>query len=167
MASERNRVLDLINYLEKNGVVVNFGKNKARGNKGFFRVKNDVYRIDVSKEIPEMEQYRVLLHEFAHYIHYSEDKTLKNLSFIFEEMNDEIIDELINLTVDLIPKESVKPLYDLKDKLTKELNDIVNALKIKCADVNVDFERRIKAKGLAPLLKYDRVKVFNFFTYKK
>ena len=41
------------------------------------------------------------MHEFAHYVHYTYDKTLKSLDFIIDE-NDELTEELIKLTVDSI-----------------------------------------------------------------
>ena len=44
MASERNRILDVLNYVESCGIEVNIGKNKARGNKGFFENTSHIQR---------------------------------------------------------------------------------------------------------------------------
>ena len=41
MVSERNRIIRLKEYFESLGIEVNIGKNKARGNKGFFRGTNN------------------------------------------------------------------------------------------------------------------------------
>ena len=51
MDSKRNRTLELISYIESQGVVVNIAKNKARGNKGFFLSKCGDYRIDIAKNL--------------------------------------------------------------------------------------------------------------------
>ena len=71
MASERNRILNCVNFLEKQGIRVNIGKNKARGNKGFFKVGRDLYRIDVAKGLDDEVIISTLCHEFSHFIHYN------------------------------------------------------------------------------------------------
>ena len=97
MASERNRILDIINYLESLGVKVNLSKNKAQGNKGFFKAVGNSYRIDISKKLNQDEILGVLSHEFAHYVHYKYDKNLKSLSFVFENLDETILNEMINI----------------------------------------------------------------------
>ena len=121
MVSQRNRIINLVNYLETLGIVVNMGKNKARGNKGFFKVVNNNYRIDIANNLTEDAILRVLVHEFAHYVHYKNDKSLKSLDFILPNLNDDLHEELISLTVESIPKESIKPLFDIKERLEDEL----------------------------------------------
>ena len=71
MVSTRDRVLNLVDYIESVGVTVNIGKTKARGNKGFFKVTGESYRIDISSKIGSEAVLGVVVHEFAHYIHYS------------------------------------------------------------------------------------------------
>lgn len=121
MVSDRDRILKLREYLESLGLVVNLGRNKARGNKGFFAVKSEKFRIDLSKDLSDAEALRVLVHEFSHYIHYKNDKTLKSLNFLNAEIDDVLMEELISTTVDLIPKETIKPLFDLRETLKKEI----------------------------------------------
>lgn len=121
MVSQRNRIINLVNYLETLGIIVNIGKNKARGNKGFFKVVNNNYRIDIANNLTEDAILRVLVHEFAHYVHYKNDKSLKSLDFILPNLNDDLHEELISLTVESIPKESIKPLFDIKERLEDEL----------------------------------------------
>ncbi len=124
MVGERDRILTLINYVESLGLEVNYGKNKARGNKGFFRVKSEKYRIDISKDLDSTETLRVLVHEFSHYIHYMNDKTLKSLDFLDKEIDDVLMEELISLTVDSIPKETIKPLFDMQTALKKTIVEL-------------------------------------------
>ena len=77
MACERNRIVELIDYLSSLGIDVNIAKNKARGNKGFFRVKEEKFRIDIAKGLSDDAVLSVLIHESAHFIHYQYDKKLK------------------------------------------------------------------------------------------
>ena len=92
MASERNRILNLIEYIQSYGITVNIGKNKAQVNKGFFKVTNkEKYRIDIAKGLDEISILSCLVHEFSHFIHYKYDNTLKNLDFILDSKNDTFI----------------------------------------------------------------------------
>ncbi len=127
MACERNRILDITQYFESLGIEVNIGKNKARGNKGFFKADNQNFRIDIAKGQTEETIIRTLVHEFAHYVHYSYDKTLKSLDFIINE-DDNLTEELIKLTVDSIPKESVAPIFQAKDKIKSEIKKLPKSL---------------------------------------
>lgn len=129
MANQRNRILELTNYIKSQGIVINIGKNKARGNKGFFKAVNNNYRIDIAENMSEEAILRTLVHEFAHFFHYKKDKTLKKLDFILPNLTDEIHEELISLTVDSIPKDTIKPLFDLKKELENDLKTTINPLK--------------------------------------
>ena len=124
MVSERNRILELVNYIESLGITVNCAKNKARGNKGFFKVKAEKFRIDIAQGLSDEEILRVLVHEFSHYIHYKNDKTLKSLNFILPTIDNLLLEELITLTVDAIPKETIEPLFKMHERLEKEVNSI-------------------------------------------
>ena len=124
MVSERNRIINIINFLESLDIKINLGKNKARGNKGFFSSKADIFRIDIAKGLSEKESLRVLVHEFAHFIHYKHDKTLKTLDFLLNPFTDEMLEELLQLTVDSIPKETIKPLFNTKEALINEINEL-------------------------------------------
>lgn len=122
MACQRNRIPELVQYLESLGIEVNIGKNKARGNKGFFKVRNKNFRIDIAKGQDEEAILKTLVHEFAHFVHYSYDKTLQSLDFIIQE-DDEITEELIQLTVASIPKSSVEPIFKAKEKIKEEIKE--------------------------------------------
>lgn len=164
MASERNRILDLVQYIESCGVEVNIGKNKARGNKGFFKATKKSFRIDIAKNQSEESILRTLAHEFAHYVHYQHDRTLMSLSFIFDE-SDEITEELILATVATIPKKTVQPIFDLESTLKKEIKNLKSELKlIGCDFKSIEYE--IKNKPYKYLLKHDRVKVQEGFNIK-
>ena len=118
MVSERDRILSLTKYITSLGVEVNIGKNKARGNKGFFRAGNNNYRIDISKDLDDLSILKALSHEFAHYIHYKEDKSLVSLDFLQAKIDDDIMNELLDITVNLIPKNSIEPLFQLKQNIS-------------------------------------------------
>ncbi len=162
MVSERNRILDLVQYIESLGIEVNLGKNKARGNKGFFKFDGKKFRIDIAKGQSEDVVLKTLAHEFAHFVHYRYDKTLKSLDFIFDDSED-ITKELLDITVEMIPKVSVEPLFNAKEKLKTEISN----LETEFCNQNLDIlENKIKFSPLKYLLKYDRVKVFEGFSFK-
>ena len=129
MADQRDRSLEFIKFLTSEGIVVNIGKNKALGNKGFFKATGKCYRIDVAKGLKEEEIIRVLLHEFAHYVHYKYDKTLKKIDFIIQDLTDDILEEMIELTVDLVPREEAKKLFAQKELINSEIKTLSKALK--------------------------------------
>ena len=129
MASERDRILRLTKYLETLGIQVNIGKNKAFGNKGIFRAVKNVYRIDIAKGQTNDVIIKTLTHEFAHFVHYQYDKSLSNLDFIFPN-NDEILEELISITVQSIPKSTIQPLFDKKKLLNQEIMQYENQIKV-------------------------------------
>ncbi len=166
MVSERNRVLRLKEYFESLGIEVNIGKNKARGNKGFFRgTNNGTYRIDISKNISEEETLSVLLHEFAHFVHFKHDKTLSSLDFAFDNLTDLMNEELVNVTVKKIPKNEAKALFDKKDKLASEIKEMAKQIKQTYPDFKLSapykkFERHFSLP-LRYLLKYDRINFNN------
>lgn len=169
MVSERNRILRLKEYFESLGIEVNIGKNKARGNKGFFRgTNNGTYRIDISKNISEEETLSVLLHEFAHFVHFKHDKTLSSLDFAFDNLTDTMNEELVNVTVKKIPKNEAKALFEKKDKLASEIKEMSKQIKQTYPDFKLSapykkFERHFSLP-LRYLLKYDRIN-FNNIIY--
>lgn len=169
MVNKRNRVLEITEYLESLGIEVNIGKNKARGNKGFFKSDGKSFRIDVAKNLTEETILKVLIHEFAHFVHYQYDKTLNTLEFIIDKpLNDILIEEMISLTVDSIPKEAAAPYFDAKEKVKKEIKNIVQTLTINYPDFKTSksiksIEQKINKTNLKYILKYDRVKVIENF----
>lgn len=166
MVSERNRVLELKNYLTSLGINVNIGKNKARGHNGLFIHNLDMSRIDVSSGIDDEDKIlSVLLHEFAHYIHYSYDKSMISLNFVFGD-TDEVIDkELIEITVQEVPKNFAKSLYGKKETLYNEIKELSEKIKkfhpnFKLSDKDCIINKNLK-NPIKYLLNYDRVKYFN------
>ena len=161
MACERNKLIDLTQYIEGLGVQVNIAKNKARGNRGIFLSKNSNYRIDISKCIDEKTKISTLLHEFAHYIHYQYDKTLKTLDFVFKDISDVEYDELLKVTVDNVPKDFAISLYNLKKQYQEENNVIANNIKSEYAEFKMTgsckFIERTLPRVAKYLLKYDKV----------
>ena len=165
MVSERNRIIELSEYLSSLGIEINIGKNKARGHKGIFLHGSSAFRIDISKNLEDKDILSVILHEFAHYIHYSYDKTLKSLEFAFGELTDDIKEELINITVQDIPKGFASSIYAKKQELAKEIKIYADKMKqinseFKLSDKNKEIERKISSP-LRYLLKYDRIKYFD------
>ena len=165
MVSQRNRVLELKKYLISLGIDINIGKNKARGHKGFFMHRFDNYRIDVSKDLDDDGVLSVLLHEFAHYVHYSYDSSLKSLDFIFNNFSDDIREELIKITIEDVSKDFATSLYCKKDILEKEIKTLANEIKQTYPDFKLSegygkIEKNF-SNPLKYLLKYDRVKIFN------
>lgn len=165
MDDKRNIIIALKNYIESLGVVVNIGKTKARGNKGFFLNRGvDSFRIDISKNIDDNATLSTLLHEFAHYIHYKYDSSLKSLDFVFDDFSDDIREELVNITVQNVPKDFAKSLLDLKSETAKEIDILAGKISQQYPDFKKSgnfkpFEKGIKLPAKY-LLKYDCIKYF-------
>ena len=166
MVSERDRILKIVNYLESLGINVNVSKNKARGHKGFFKcINSSSFRIDISNSLTEPEILKVLIHEFAHYIHYQNDKDLLSLEFAFGSDYEDFIDELIQITVDSVPKSFASGIFSRKETLNKEIKTISKIIKseypnFKRSKPFVPIESNLK-NPFNYLVKYDRVKVNN------
>ncbi len=151
-----------IKYLKSLGLEVNTA-TKARGHQGFF-MKN---RIDVSKNIAKSRVMPTLLHEFAHYVHYSLEASIAkdggSLGVLFDDEDIEIYEqELLNVTyfVDshskceklLKYKESVKSAISEQENIIKNFYpDFMRSKKFK------DFDKYIKKSKARYLLKCDRV----------
>ncbi len=165
MACERNRILELTNYLSSLGIDINISRTKARGHNGIFMHKLNGFRIDISKNLSEEDIVPVMLHEFAHYVHYSYDKNLKSLDFIFGKLSDEQREELIKITVQKVPKEFAQKLYSVKDKVNKEIQLLSKKIKVTHKDFKLSESFKPIEKNLSNplkyLLKYDRIKYFN------
>ena len=166
MAGQRNRIIKIKEYIESFGICVNIGKTKACGNKGIFKhFGGKKFRIDVSKEVPEENIIPVLIHEFAHYIHYSFDPELKSLDFVFGSTSDVIEEELIKITVNDIPKDTAASLFNQKKLITAEIKQLVQVIKAVYPDFKLSSSykkiERTLTKPVSYLLKYDKVKIFN------
>lgn len=168
MAGQRDRSIDLINYAKNLGISVNIGKNKARGNKGFFKTNNSFYRIDIAKGLSEEEAIRVLVHELAHYVHYKYDNSLKSLDFIFKDNYSEYEEDLLKLTVDAVPKNFAENIISKRTAIKKEISELSKNIKTKYPEIKLSDKNNIISKEISKydfkyLLKYDRVKVFKGF----
>lgn len=171
MDCPRNRILKIVEYLKSLGIEVNIGKNKAQGNRGFFKVKNNQFRIDIAAKLDDDTILRTLIHEFAHFVHYNYDKSLQSLDFILGKENDILLEELIDLTVESIPKTTVQPIFEAKKRLQSELKSIEEKLivlypKFKLSKPCKEIEQKIKKTDFRYLLKYDKVKVYEGFCTK-
>lgn len=171
MVNQRNRIVVIKDYIESFGIDVNIGKNKAQGNKGYFKAKNEFCRIDIAKGLDDEGVISTLCHEFSHFIHYCYDKKLKTLDFIFDDYDETIQNELIEITVNSIPKENIKPLFEAKELLKREIKELGKKLASNVPDFKLSIgspviEKLLKKTPYKYLLKHDRVKVLGFFNSK-
>lgn len=146
---------------------------KARGNQGLYQ-KN---RIDISKGLKDDRAIEVLVHEFAHHIHYQIDKDfLKNggsLETLFNTYDiTEIKSELVNVTK-LIDKNSRMQIFlDAKEETVKTIKSMQGAIKRDYPDFQrskkfPEFEKYIKNSDAKYLVKYDAVRLSQGFFFKK
>ena len=111
MVSERNRIIALKEHLENSGIEVNIGKTKARGHKGFFLTNKKFFRIDIAKDLSSDSIYSTMLHEYAHFVHYKYDSTLSSYDFLFPNITDDMLSELINVSVQFVSKEYAQNIF--------------------------------------------------------
>ena len=146
---------------------------KARGNNGLYQ-KN---RIDVARGLTEEQAIDVLVHEFAHHIHYKIDKDfLKNggsLENIFNTSNIvEIKEELINVT-NLIDKNSRLNIFlKAKEEASNQIKGMQSAIKRDYPNFLrskkfPEFEKYIKGSDAKYLVKYDAIRLMQGFFFKK
>ena len=165
MVNQRNRVIKLKKYLETIGIEINIGKNKARGNKGVFVSVNNNYRIDIAKSMSDEDIFSTMLHEYTHFVHYKYDKTLKSFDFMFPDFSDEMMQELINISVEYVPKEFAAKLFNTKDKINSEIQQLQLLIKkdipnFQLSKPCIKIENRM-TNIVKYFLKYDRVKIMN------
>ena len=146
---------------------------KARGNNGLYQ-KN---RIDVARGLTEEQAIDVLVHEFAHHIHYKIDKDfLKNggsLENIFNTSNiTEIKEELINVT-NLIDKNSRLNIFlKAKEEAANQIKGMQSAIRRDYPNFLrskkfPEFEKYIKGSDARYLVKYDAIRLMQGFFFKK
>ncbi len=175
MSYDRSKPLtkkNIIEFLRTLNIEVKTN-TKARGNNGLYQ-RN---RIDVARGLTEEQAIDVLVHEFAHHIHYKIDKDfLKNggsLENVFNTSNIvEIKEELINVT-NLIDKNSrlnifVKAKEETSDQIkgmqSAIRRDYPNFLRSKKFP---EFEKYIKGSDAKYLVKYDAIRLMQGFFFKK
>jgi len=146
---------------------------KARGNQGLYQ-KN---RIDIARGLKEDKVIEVLVHEFAHHIHYKIDKDfLKNggsLENLFNTSDTtEIKSELITVTK-LIDKNSRLQIFlNAKEETSKTIKSMQNAIRRDYPDFLrskkfPEFEKYIKNSEAKYLIKYDAIRLMQGFFFKK
>lgn len=167
MAEIRNRVdkKKFVDFLRNLGIDVHFD-TKARGNAGFCTGS----RIDVSKNLSEEKAKDVLLHEFAHYIHFKLEpdmaRTHGTLEKLFNSDNkcfvDELENELFQITLIVFNGETTRRIKALKENLNEKIKierEIIKKYypKFQAGEKFKEFDRYIRFSSAKYLLKYDRV----------
>ena len=146
---------------------------KARGNQGLYQ-RN---RIDISKGLDEERAIEVLVHEFAHHIHYKIDRdfvknggtieTLFNTSSIIE-----IKEELLNVT-NLIDKNTRLQIFlKAKDEANATIKGMQNAIRRDYPNFMrskkfAEFDKYVKDSDAKYLVKYDAIRLMQGFFFKK
>lgn len=152
----------LVDYLKSLGIEVHLN-TKARGHSGFCTGK----RIDVSKNLPDEKVIEVLLHEFAHFIHFKLEpniiKTHGTIEKLFNTDNiKEIENELYQITLLAFDNTQVRKMLTIKEKLNIEIKKVREFIKndypnFQSSKKFKEFEKYIKNSKAKYLLKYDRV----------
>ena len=146
---------------------------KARGNNGLYQ-KN---RIDVARGLTEEQAIDVLVHEFAHHIHYKIDKDfLKNggsLESIFNTSNIVKIKEELKNVTNLIDKNSRLNIFlKAKDEASNQIKGMQSAIRRDYPNFLrskkfPEFEKYIKGSDAKYLVKYDAIRLMQGFFFKK
>lgn len=146
---------------------------KAHGNQGLYQ-RN---RIDISRGLKEDKAIEVLVHEFAHHIHYQIDKDFitngGSIETLFNtDKAEEIKFELLNVT-NLIDKNSrLKTLQSAKEETSNKIKGMQSAIKREYPEFQrskkfIEFEKYIKNSEAKYLVKYDAVRIMQGFFFKK
>lgn len=171
MVSTRNETTaiiknELIEYLVSIGLDIHTS-TKARGNNGFFRNG----RIDVSKKLDDYSGIRVLLHEYAHYIHFLKDEKFKNSYVLFDCEIEEFEDELLCVTNFVDENSLCKTLIKEREKVKKSIKNLTASIrnvypKFSPSEELKQFKRYAMWSNLGYLEKHDRVKLISWFNPK-
>ena len=146
---------------------------KARGNQGLYQ-KN---RIDIAKGLKEERAIEVLVHEFAHHIHYKIDKDFIkkggtiNTLFKTDDIS-EIKKELINVTNLLDKNSRLKIFLDAKEETSNTIKRMQTAIKRDYPEFLrskkfTEFEKYVKNSDVRYLVKYDAVRIIKGVFFKK
>lgn len=169
MAGTRNEALikdELVRYISSLGLEVKTA-TKARGNRGFFKVG----RIDVSKTLDDKTAVKTIVHEFSHYVHYKLDKSLKSLSVVMLDDNDDIRRELMEVTYFVDENALCKKLTAENEKLKNNIRNLTDTIRRDYPEFNSnddlkEFRQYSRWSDLKYLEKYDRVKIQSFSSDK-
>lgn len=167
MVEIRNRInkIDFINFLKSLGIDVRLN-TKARGHQGFCTVK----RIDISKDLDEAKVIDVLLHEFAHFVHFKlepeivkTDGTLEKLFSTSDKQETERIEkELSQITQFVFDSTQIRRLKAVKENLAHKIKIERDLIKATYPEYQAGkkfraFDKYIRYSNAKYLLKYDRV----------
>ncbi len=163
---------NVIEFLRECGIEVKTN-TKARGNQGLYQ-KN---RIDLAKNIKDDKAISVLVHEFAHHIHYKTDKDFIKTGGSLEKLFDtkdikEIKSELIQVTRLTDKNSRLTVFLDAKEETSKTIKSMQSAIKRDYPNFQrskkfVEFEKYIKNTDAKYLTKYDVIKIIKGFFIKK
>ena len=174
MAQTRNNLnkKELIKYLRSLGIDVR-SNTKARGHHGFCTGK----RIDISKNLDDTSAVSVLLHEFAHYIHFKlEPSLLSNggsLKILFNTKDTVKIEkELFELSLNVFDSTVLNKIENLKTTVKDNIKEQKRIIQKYFPNFQIsikfrEFEKYIKHSEAKYLLKYDRVLIKKFWFSKK
>ena len=146
---------------------------KARGNNGIYQ-RN---RIDIARGLDEEKAISVLVHEFAHHIHYKIDNEfIKNGGSIANIFNTsditQIHSELINVT-NLIDKNSRLTIFlNAKEEIANKIKSMQSAIKRDYPNFQrskkfTEFNSYVKNSDAKYLVKYDAIRLMQGFFFKK
>lgn len=164
MAEIRNYITkeELVKYLKSLGIDVRLN-TKARGHSGFCTGR----RIDISKDLTDEKAVEVLLHEFAHYVHFKIEpeitKTRGSLQKLFNTHDiSEIENELFQITLIVFDNTPIRRMLAIKETLNSKIKTEREFIKSDYPEFQTtkkfrDFEKFIKYSHARYLLKYDRV----------
>lgn len=167
MAEIRNRVdkKKFVDFLKNLGIDVHFD-TKARGNAGFCTGS----RIDISKNLSDEKAKDVLLHEFAHFVHFKLEPdiakshgTLEKLFDTDEKLIvDEIENELFQITLIVFNGETTRRIKALKENLSQKIKAEREIIKkyypnFQSGEKFKEFNKYVRFSSAKYLLKYDKV----------
>ena len=174
MAQERNCVnkKDFIKYLKSLGIDVH-NNTKARGHHGFCSQN----RIDVDKNLDDVSASKVLMHEFAHYVHFQlEPSLLSNggsLKVLFKTDDTALIEsELFKLSLKVFDSRVLNKIETMKADINNKIKEhkkiiVASFPNFKICSKFKEFNKFIKHSDAKYLLKYDRVQIKKFWFSKK
>jgi hypothetical protein len=159
---ERNKFIE---FLKNLGIDVHFN-TKAKGNSGFCTNS----RIDISKELPEHKINDVLLHEFAHFVHFQLEPNISkdygSLKILFNITEDseieKIKEELYQITLIVFDGSSTRRIEAIKESLNKKIKEERNNIKkvypnFVSTERFEEFNKYVRFSNAKYLLKYDKV----------
>ena len=163
---------NLVEFLKSLDIEVKTN-TKARGNQGLYQ-RN---RIDVSRGLDEQKAIEVLVHEFAHHIHYKIDKDFNrdggSIETLFKTSDTvEIKEELLKITNLIDKNKRLEIFLKAKEETSNTIKSMQNAIKRDFPEFQrskkfAEFEKYIKDSDAKYLVKYDAIKLMHGFFFKK